>query len=62
MFASKEGQAVPQVTFPVRKGDAWVNVTTDELFKDRTVIVFSLPGAFSPTCSSSLLTRYNEFF
>ncbi len=26
MFASKEGQAVPQVTFPTRKGDAWVNV------------------------------------
>ncbi|EKO3870498.1 redoxin family protein [Vibrio harveyi] len=62
MFASKEGQAVPQVTFPVRKGDTWVNVTTDELFKDRTVIVFSLPGAFTPTCSSSHLPRYNELF
>ncbi|WED21636.1 glutathione peroxidase [Vibrio sp. JC009] len=62
MFTSKEGQAVPQVTFPTRQGDAWVNVTTDELFKDKTVIVFSLPGAFTPTCSSSHLPRYNELF
>ncbi|NMV28567.1 redoxin family protein, partial [Vibrio parahaemolyticus] len=55
MFVSKEGQQVPQVTFPVRQGDSWVNVTTDELFKGKTVIVFSLPGAFTPTCSSSHL-------
>lgn len=62
MFASKEGQTVPQVTFPTRQGDAWVNVTSDDLFKDKTVIVFSLPGAFTPTCSSSHLPRYNELF
>jgi glutaredoxin-like protein len=62
MFTAKEGQAVPQVTFPTRQGDQWVNVTTDELFKDKTVIVFSLPGAFTPTCSSSHLPRYNELF
>lgn len=62
MFTAKEGQAVPQVTFPTRQGDQWVNVTSDELFKDKTVIVFSLPGAFTPTCSSSHLPRYNELF
>ena len=62
MFSSKEGQHIPQVTFPTRQGDAWVNVTTDELFKDKTVIVFSLPGAFTPTCSSTHLPRYNELF
>lgn len=62
MFQSKEGQSVPNVTFPTRQGDQWVNVTTDELFKDKTVIVFSLPGAFTPTCSSSHLPRYNELF
>lgn len=60
MLASKEGQSVPQVTFPARQGDAWISMTTDELFKDKTVIVFSLPGAFTPTCSSSHLPRYNE--
>ena len=60
MFASKEGQAIPQVTFHTRQGDQWVDVTTQELFADKTVIVFSLPGAFTPTCSSSHLPRYNE--
>lgn len=60
MFTSKEGQTIPQVTFPTRQGDAWVNVTSDELFKGKTVIVFSLPGAFTPTCSSTHLPRYNE--
>ncbi|ORT51828.1 glutathione peroxidase [Vibrio sp. qd031] len=60
MFSSKEGKAVPQVTFPTRQGDQWVNITTDELFKDKTVVLFSLPGAFTPTCSSTHLPRYNE--
>jgi glutaredoxin-like protein len=60
MFNSKENQQVPNVTFKTRQGDSWVDVTTDELFKNKTVIVFSLPGAFTPTCSSSHLPRYDE--
>ena len=35
-------------------------MTTSELFDNKTVVVFSLPGAFTPTCSSSHLPRYNE--
>ena len=57
---NKEGQAVPQVTFRTRSGNDWKNVTSDEIFKGRTVVVFSLPGAFTPTCSSTHLPRYNE--
>lgn len=53
---------VPQVKFPTYQNGTWKEVTTDELFKDKTVIVFSLPGAFTPTCSSSHLPRYNELF
>ncbi len=60
MLNSKEGQNIPAVTFPTRQGDAWVDVSTSELFDNKTVIVFSLPGAFTPTCSSSHLPRYNE--
>ena len=60
MFPNKEGQAVPSVTFHTRKDAAWVDVTTDELFKDKTVVVFSLPGAFTPTCSSTHVPRYNQ--
>lgn len=61
-FMNKEGQKVPSVTFPTRQGDQWVNVTTDELFAGKTVVVFSLPGAFTPTCSSTHLPRYNELY
>jgi len=60
MFQSHEGKKVPNVTFRTRQGDQWVDVTTDELFADKTVVVFSLPGAFTPTCSSAHLPRYNE--
>lgn len=59
-FANKEGQKVPNVTWHVRKDDEWVKVTTDDIFKGKTVVAFSLPGAFTPTCSSAHLPRYNE--
>ena len=35
-------------------------LTTDDIFKGKTVVVFSLPGAFTPTCSSTHVPRYNE--
>ena len=54
------GKAVPNVTFHVRENDEWRDVTTDDLFKNKTVVLFSLPGAFTPTCSSAHLPRYNE--
>jgi len=57
---NREGQSVPNVTFRVRDNHEWVNVTTDEIFKGKTVVVFALPGAFTPTCSSTHLPRYNE--
>ncbi len=60
MLQSREGQRVPEVTFPVRAGNAWKHVSTAELFDGKKVVVFSLPGAFTPTCSSSHLPRYNE--
>lgn len=56
----REGQKVPQVTFRTRSGGDWKNVSSDDVFKGRTVVVFSLPGAFTPTCSSTHLPRYNE--
>lgn len=55
-----EGQNVPDVTLMIRKDGDWAKVTTDDLFANKTVVVFSLPGAFTPTCSSTHLPRYNE--
>ncbi|WMC11155.1 glutathione peroxidase [Oceanimonas pelagia] len=57
---NKTGQRVPQVTFRTRQQDQWIDITSDELFSGKTVVVFSLPGAFTPTCSSTHLPRYNE--
>lgn len=54
------GQKVPQVTFRTRSGHEWVDVTSDDVFKGKTVVVFSLPGAYTPTCSSTHLPRYEE--
>lgn len=59
MLANHEGQRVPNVTFRTRENNQWRDITTDELFKGKTVVVFSLPGAFTPTCSSTHLPGYN---
>ena len=67
---SRLPEEIPQATFHKRvthatKGEMWVTLTTDNLFKDKTVIVFGLPGAFTPTCSGQQLPGfellYNEF-
>ena len=59
-LVNKEGQQVPNVTFLTRHNGEWLHVTTEELFKGKTVILFALSGAFTPTCSSTHLPRYNE--
>ena len=62
---------VPNVTFKTRvRNDAiegpnpfeWKDLTTSEIFDDKRVVVFSLPGAFTPTCSTSHLPRYEELY
>lgn len=57
---NQEGKRVPNVTFRTRTAEGWEDLTTDQLFAGRTVVVFSLPGAFTPTCSSSHLPRYEQ--
>ncbi len=60
MLPNKEGQRVPDVTFKTRQDDKWVDVKSSELFDGKTVVVFSLPGAYTPTCSSAHLPHFNE--
>ena len=59
-FASREGKRVPDVAFRIRRNGDWATITTNDIFAGRNVVVFSLPGAFTPTCSSTHLPRYNE--
>lgn len=62
---------VPDVTFKTRVRDEsvggpnpyrWEDLTTSEIFGGKKVVVFSLPGAFTPTCSSNHLPRYEELY
>lgn len=55
-----EGQTIPNVTFQTLGKGGFEAVNSADLFKGKTVIVFSLPGAFTPTCSSTHLPRYSE--
>lgn len=43
-------------------GGSWKDVTTDDLFKGKKVVLFSLPGAFTPTCSGEQLPSYDREF
>lgn len=55
-----EGTRIPEVTFRTRNGGDWKDVSTRDLFAGKKVVVFALPGAFTPTCSSAHVPRYNE--
>jgi len=57
---NKEGQKVPSVKYKTLVDGQLVERSTDDLFGGKTVVVFSLPGAFTPTCSASHVPRYQE--
>ena len=67
----KEGVCVPVVTFKTRVRDEsiggsnpfkWQDLTTKEIFLGQRVVVFSLPGAFTPTCSTYQVPRFEELY
>ena len=62
---------VPEVTFHTRIRDEsiggsnpyrWQDVTTNDYFAGKRVVVFSLPGAFTPTCSTYQLPGYDNLY
>ena len=67
---------LPNVTFKIRsqnefetgemcylEGDkAWMSISSSDLFSEKRVLIFSLPGAFTPTCSSQQLPAFDEKF
>lgn len=55
-----EGTRIPELTLRTRSNNAWKDVTTKEIFGGKKVVAFALPGAFTPTCSSSHVPRYDE--
>lgn len=62
---------LPEVTFKIRERDdsiegdnpfKWVSKTTSDFFSKKKVILFSLPGAFTPTCSTYQLPDFNKLY
>ena len=60
MSKIKVGDKVPAITFNALKDGEWVGVSTDDIFSGKTVALFALPGAFTPTCSEKHLPGYMD--
>jgi thioredoxin-dependent peroxiredoxin len=56
----KEGYTIPEVQFQFRESGEFVTRTSTELFNGKRVVIFSLPGAFTPTCSAYQLPGFEE--
>ena len=68
----KSGFKINKIKFKIREGDQatklsecaiggkWIDKTTDDFFKNKRVVLFSLPGAFTPTCSSQQLPGFEK--
>ena len=61
------GDKLPFIIFKTRTTDAggnyvWKDMTTNDYFKDKKVILFSLPGAFTPTCSTYQLPNFEKMY
>ncbi len=54
----KVGDRVPSASFKMLGEDGMKEITTDELFKGKKVVLFALPGAFTPTCSAKHLPGF----
>lgn len=54
------GQKLPEATFKIQTADGAKNVTTAEIFGSKKVVLFGVPGAFTPTCSNNHLPGYLE--
>ncbi len=60
MLKNVEGLTIPEISFAMIADGQWVKRTTSAIFTNKNVIFFALPGAFTPTCSSTHLPRFSE--
>lgn len=54
------GAKLPTVSLKEKTADGVVDVTTDDIFKGKKVVLFAVPGAFTPTCTNNHLPGYLE--
>ena len=66
-----KGKRIPETIFNVRVRDEsiegdnpyrWQNVSSNDIFRNKTILLFSLPGAFTPTCSTYQLPDFEKMF
>ena len=67
----KVGQFIPNVEFMIRLRDEsisgsnpykWSTLHTNDFAKNKRIVIFSLPGAFTPTCTTSHLPDYEKYY
>ncbi len=58
----KIGDKLPSVEFNVMTSDGQQKLSTDVVFAGRKVVLFAVPGAFTPTCSASHMPGYLEHY
>ena len=56
------GDSIPSIWFNFRQDDDWQSLNTVQSFAEKRVLIFALPGAFTPTCSSQQLPGYEELY
>ncbi len=56
------GRIIPNVNFPVRVDGEWSSINTHEISKGKRIIIFALPGAYTPTCSTFQLPGFEESY
>ncbi|MEX1196781.1 MAG: peroxiredoxin [Pseudohongiellaceae bacterium] len=54
----EQGDKIPSATFKVMGNDGPENITTDEVFSGKKVVLFAVPGAFTPGCTVTHLPGY----
>jgi len=59
-MAIKVGDKIPSIKLMQMTADGPKPITTDDLFKSKKVVLFALPGAFTPTCSAKHLPGFVE--
>lgn len=68
---NQEGKKIPNIVFKTRVRDEgvegpnpfrWQDVSSEDIFSGKKIVVFALPGAFTPTCSSTHLPGYEAAY
>jgi len=61
MLNDQTGKNIPNIFFKIREDNKWITINSNQIFQNKKIVLFSLPGAFTPTCSSKHLPEYEKY-